>query len=432
MNSNSLGKLALVTALFVLMAGVAMWRTASSGGAEAGLEPLFAELDDRLEEAAAVTVWSGEHKIEMAAVDGGWVLPEQHGYPVDFQRVLDNVRAFTEIEVLERKTSSAARHGALSLVEPVEGDATLADTASRIQVRDGSGGVLADLLVGQAAQGRSGALYVRKSGDDQCWLVEADFDLTGDRSRWIESEILRLEGEHTQLVTLVHPDGETLLVSKETPEEYNFTVHDVPEGRELQFESIGGNIGRAFNFLSLQDFRPASELDFEGGAGSMALVQGFDGVTITIRSVDEQGEPATEGGEGETTTWIHLSAVSEPTVGEDGSEVQPSAAARERANEINRRHADWAYSIASYTADNLKKRMDGLLKELEEPEVGPPLGPSAPTGAPAPTGLEAPIDPEGLIDLEGLIDPDAPAGASSPTGPAAATGAEEPVEDGGR
>jgi len=406
MQSKSLRNLVLVTVLFVLCAGVAMWRNGKAGRGGAQHDGLFPELLEQLDSIEALTIQSGEHTIELARVDGVWVLPERSNYPVDFERVRSNVRALGEIEVLERKTSSAARHAALSLVAPVAGSAGVADSAARIQASDASDSVLADLLVGQAAQGRSGAVYVRKADEDQCWLVNADFDLAGDQTRWITTELLRLEGEHTQLVTLVHPDGETLVLSKESADDYNFTVHDVPEGRELEYDSIGGNVGRAFNYLSMQDFRPASELDFVSGGGTTALVQGFDGVTITVRSLVEAGE----GEDAESTTWIHLSALSEATVGEDGSELPPTPEARERANDVNRAHADWAYSIASFTADNLNKRMADLLKEPEQPEIGPlplELSPEVPADAPAPTDAAAPTPLEDPAPAED--EPSAPA-----------------------
>lgn len=437
MNQKSLAILGIATLIIVVLATVVSNGSKRTSVASTGKQPLFPELD--VNAVAGLTVASQDGELTLEKKDGVWGMPAKGGYPAKFDKVKETALAVAGFETLEAKTSNPALYPDIGVQDPGEADST----SKRVTLRDAAGETLADVIIGNTRPRRSGAgepsLYVRKAGEAKSWEVTGSLWLDTSVSNWLDNLILEIERERVSAARVWHPDGEELLVYKANPEDNNFTVDDVPEGRELSWDGVANAVATSISRLTLDDVVPAAEIDFSEGEVVKSEFWTFDGLVLVAR-LKEQDEKS----------WLELSARyeeslradsqlgpqpappgAEPVGGEEepvepvepeagGEPEEPVAPAPEEepigktpeevqaeVDELNAKHAPWVYSIPGYTASNFKKRMDELLKALPEPEE-----PSE--GVPT-------LDPS---ELEGLLNP-----PDEPAEEAVVQPIEEPIEE---
>ena len=402
--SRSFLILALVTALF---AGAALLATrnrealtAADSSAAGG--PLFPALEGKVNDVVEVTVEGQDGSFTVKRDGDRWGAVDKGGYPIDFAKVKTLVVGLAGFEVVEAKTANPAYHAKLGLQAPEAADSE----SKRVTLKDSSGTVLADAIVGQARSSRGGGqptLYARRSGEDQSYEVTGRLTVDSNSANWLDRSIVALPQERVAAVTITHPDGEVLHLSRESADQTHFSVADIPEGRELTWEGVARQVATAAQNLSLEDVGGDELFDFASAETTVAEYRTFDGLVLTattaqandktylrvVARAEEVPEPADAAedeaveGEGEDAE----EAAEDP--GKDFAEVEAEAA------EINARTGPWTYVIPGWTATNLRKRTDELLKPLE---TAVPETPEAP-GAPGATGLEG-LDgeelPEGL------------------------------------
>jgi hypothetical protein len=381
-----------VAAAALLATGLAVTRMGDEGSASAKSSgPLFPELAARLNDAAKVTI-TGKDAAFVVGKDGAsWGATEKGGYPVQFDRVKQLVVGVSQLETVAPMTNNPAQHGKLELADPTAAEGA----AKRVTIEDASGKVLADVLIGKPKQhqgfGGKGALYVRKPGDDQTWEVSGQVTVSADAASWLDREVSKLESARVQRVTVHHPGGEILAVSKATKDDANFKVEGLPEGAQLQWDGVANGLATPLQYMSLDDVQRNEGFDTTGATSTEFAC--FDGLVVTAKTVDKDGK-----------TWLTLSAsvdeslrAAEPvgppapektdatadatTEGEasegdkaDGDEpeaakpaLKPLEEVRKEADELNAKWGPWVYSIPGYNAANLRKKMSDLLKKEEPP-----------------------------------------------------------------
>jgi hypothetical protein len=394
MNSRTILILSLVTALVAAAAVFSLQSrealTAASVTASGSLVP---ELESRVNDAAAVTVASAEGTFRLERTENGWGAAGKGGYPVDFERVKGLVVGVAGFDIVEAKTANPSYHAKLGVQAP---DA-LDSTSTRVTVEDAGGVVLADVIVGEPRVGRSGGAvnnptqYARSADDPQSYEVTGRVRVDKTLTNWLDKQILKLERERVSRVLIRHADGEQLVVYKATEDDPNFSVQDLPEGRELMWPGVADSIGGALAFLNLEDVGAAGMVDFEAEEATTAEFTTFDGLIVSLRTVekDEKVYLRVTAVYDESARTEDVATV-EPPPAEDAEAEDPVAEEEEdpgktpeevlaEAEEINARVTQWTYVVPGYTATNLRKRMDELLKEVEVEEPAPEPEPPTPT-----------------------------------------------------
>ena len=115
MNTKQLLILGLVTVVVLVAAIVAVQSNSKAAGTGADAGKLFPDLSAALNSADAVEIADKEGAFRIERIDGDWGLAERGGYPVQFERVKQNLVALAELEILEVKTKNPARHAELQL-----------------------------------------------------------------------------------------------------------------------------------------------------------------------------------------------------------------------------------------------------------------------------------------------------------------------------
>lgn len=427
MNPKTFKVLAILTVVFGGLAFLISSLGGSSSAADAEVGPLFPDLD--VNAVAEIHVVGADDEFLVKKVDGVWTMPDKGQFPIQFDKVKTVAMAFKNFELVEEKTANPALYPKLGVEDPSEEDAT----SKKVTLKDANGNVMASLVLGntkaQRARVGEGAMYVRRPDEGPSLEVRGTVFVEAIATNWLDKKITQIPGDRVARATVTHADGEVLVLSKDKPEDSEFKVEGIPEGRELTWEGAGTPVGGALNYLNMDDVKRASDVALDDSTGTTLRFEFWDGLVIDARTHTAE--------ELEDKAYLTLEASYDGNLRELGrelplgpmpaEEVAPEDPADERKSvedveaeiaTFNDQHREWIYVLPSYTAANFRKRLEELLKaevedEGENPDdlmpAFPGLGPGSSDGPGLEgSGLEG-LDGalEGLLDPETLLDPEA-------------------------
>lgn len=305
-----------------------------------------------------VTRAGGETVATMVRGESGWSVAEKGGYAADLAKIRQALVSLSEARIVEEKTANPAFYDRLG-VEAIE-----TDTATGIAVTIEAPTAFPVLILGD--EPNSATRYVRRADEQASFLIDRNPDVPSMTTQWLVTDIVDVRSARVKSVTIKHSDGEEIAISKASAAETNFTVADVPEGRELSYAGVANIIGNALRELKFDDVAPASAEPAEPSAVTEFTT--FDGLVVSVTSTMAGDE-----------AWLTFAAraepqaASEPTPAADepaqAPESAPSAAeASDPAAEaaaINARVTGWRYRIPEHQHDQLTRRWADLLKALE-------------------------------------------------------------------
>src|SRR5690606_23151318 len=314
MTSRTLAILAAALVVLALLAVYGQRRDASppSRSGELLLPQLEASLDrvDRVRIAAA-----GDETV--ATLERGadaWTVAERHGYAADITKIRGVLRGLADAKIVEEKTSNPAYYDRLGVTDIDSSDAR----GVKVEAFAGDEPVVS-VIVGDSAGG--GQHYVRVDGEETSHAVDVELDVPRNARDWLDRTILDVPSSEIASVTIEHPDGATLRISKDDAGQTNFDVHDVPEGRELSYPGVASAFAGALRDLELDAVRPAGD-DADGesadGSATTATFRTFDGLIVVATTVERDGE-----------RWVRFSADAGAPVAEtkdaDGADASAGA-----------------------------------------------------------------------------------------------------------
>jgi len=350
---------AILLAAFVVLLALVMFGQRENGAPAGTGAPLIAGLEDALGDIERVTVTkaNGEIVATLEKRPDNWVVSDKHGYVANAGKLRQALTALGEARVLEQKTANAELYSRLG-VEDVT-----ASTAAGLSVAlTAAGRELPTIILGNAEGAKY--RYARRAGEAQSFLIDRNPDVPRAAGQWVEPQIVDVRSDRVREVTITHPDGEKLRISKTAPELANFEVADVPNGRELSYPGVANVVGNALRELNLEDVEPAGPAPTE--QPTQVEVRTFDGLVVKITGIKRGDE-----------SWITLeaSADSAPvaatppppaeTAADGAAAAAPPPAAADpvaEAARINAKVGGWRYKIAGFQYDQLTRRMADLLK----------------------------------------------------------------------
>ena len=318
----------------VLVLVAALWLIESGGDGdlpEAGTL-LMPDLRSVANEIDEVTVHrAGQPALAIRRSDGNWVVPDRGDYPANVDALRTVLLAMSEAAVIEAKTANPALHGRLGVDAPSAEGSTAVLVSARAGERDFA------LIFGNVAQGSY--RYARISGEDQSWLIDQNPDLPAGVADWLDKDIVDIDSSQVRLVTVSHPDGETISISKAAEADVNFDVADVPAGRQLTYSTVANGIAGALNDLDLDDVRPATGIAEDA---ILATFETFDGIRVLARTVAE-----------DDGNWLSL-------------EIEGLGDATDEPDALRQRVGGWEFRIADYKANLLTRRWEDILEPLAD------------------------------------------------------------------
>jgi hypothetical protein len=373
MNARSVKILAIaVVVLFGIMFAL---NSGDRGQSETGENILFPELKERLNYLNAVTVTNtdGEISLIRESESGRWIVPEKDGYVANTGTLRQLLLALADARKLEQKTSDPKLYDRLGVRDPR--DEASGDGAGVVVTARGDDAAVS-LILGATAQ--QDFRYARIPEQPESWLIDQNPMIPVDDSGWLLPDIVDIGSSRVQSVAIQHSDGEVIRIYKQSADEDNFKVEDIPEGRELSYPTVANGIAGVLNNLNLEDVTPRAGSDEE----AVATVEftTFDGLKLSV-NVHAEGGDSDNGEDNGEQHWITLQASASTVRGQEEpaeDDPDPDAASRtteeestaehaedatEEAAGINERVAGWAYRIPKYKIDQLMRRWDDILSE---------------------------------------------------------------------
>ena len=335
-----------IIAVATLVAAVAA--AASIGGRSVGNDAtvggaVFPGLIDRVNDVATIMLEHNGGAFTMQRRGGAWSMNESDGYAVDAGKAKKMIVELADLKLAEAKTRQKARYGKLQLEGPSEKDSQ----ARRVRLFDAKGAVMAEAILGRRRYDmpglRSEGVYLRKPDDPQTWLAAGAVSVATVAREWLQRTIIDIPEDQVKSVELVHPDGERLRVTKDDPKAAHFTLHDIPDGKRLKYETDPDNIAAVIEKLELEDARKADKIAFDDDKTITGTFVTGGGLTVTVKMTKADGKD-----------WIRISSVA--------SAGSPSV---ELARQVNARAEGWAFEVAGYKAARMRKRMAEIIKDVK-------------------------------------------------------------------
>ncbi len=347
--------LAIAAALSVLFAIVSyasnnQWSTGRAAG-----DKLFPTLVSDASQVAAIEIKQGDEVAVLERKGGSWSLKSRDGYPADPVKVRALLVGLAEAELIESKTRRPDRYGVLELEDPAEKGAK----SRLVRLLGAQGKVIGEAVIGKKrveilGTGKGGT-YVRKPGDPQTWLANAELDAPLAIKDWVKTSVLTLDAANFSRVTIAIPGEEALKIERETaappkkdakeakeepapaPPGKLKLVGFPPEGKKLKDATAAETLARALASIDTEDVRKLAATP--GGPGvSTVKIEQTDAPSLTLR-LRKDGD----------AYWLSVTATGE------GEEAKKAAA------DITQRTQGWEFKLPSYKSDAiLKKRADLL------------------------------------------------------------------------
>ena len=120
-----------------------------------------------------------------------------------------------EADLIESKTRRPDRYGVLELEDPADKGAK-----SRIvRLLGAKGNVMGEVVIGKKRQDVLGAgkcgTYVRKPGDPQTWLANAELDAPVAAKDWVKTSVFTTDASKISRVTIEIPGEQPLRIERQ-------------------------------------------------------------------------------------------------------------------------------------------------------------------------------------------------------------------------
>jgi Domain of unknown function (DUF4340) len=201
-----------------------------------------------------------------------WVVVERD-YPADSGHVRKLLLDLAELRTVEDKTRDPAHYGQLG----VEDVSSPKASGTRIELVEPQS--TATLILGKPSGTKSS--YVRVAGDPQSWLASPQVTADADPKRWLDNAVMDLPQARIREVAVQPGSGPAYTLSRNSPQQSDFTVSNIPKGRELLGAGSADAGATALTSLTLDDVR---KLDTAGTSPAASAAPGAGAQAHTLAS----------------------------------------------------------------------------------------------------------------------------------------------------
>ncbi len=185
-----------------------------------------------------------------------WIIPSHDGYPADANQRMAQVATMMigmkkDRVVSDRKDDYAQ----FEVIDPLDGaTAETKGRGRRVQIKDKSGNVVADLIIGKPVEGKTGVFYVRKPDARRVYSAKFDNQVSAKFSDWIETDLLKAQAADMSEVLFDNykvdeqqgslTPGEKFLAKKDAASKWNLEgIKDNEQANEEKLNEITRSLG---------------------------------------------------------------------------------------------------------------------------------------------------------------------------------------------
>lgn len=276
-----------------------------------------------------------------------WVVAARDNYAADFAKLSQVIVALADAKIVEEKTSNPDLYEKLGVDDPEDGG-----SGTKISIAGENFSYA--VILGETAQGER--RYARSPDNKISYLIDQNPNIPQEIGDWLLPDVIDIDANRIRSVSVVHADGEAITIEKSAEDLTDFTVLAVPDGRELNYATVGNGIAAVLSDLKLDDVRTAVEAAPE----TSVVFDAWDGLRITAEVSTENDE-----------SWVTFVAEHVPgelntdVAPDDENEVSTPSRAVDQVAEINGRLAGWQYRIPEHKKNLLTRRWDDILKSAD-------------------------------------------------------------------
>ncbi len=366
MNPKQFSLLAATTVVVIILAIIAVGSGTGGTGELGDGEIAFPKLQNKLDQVAEITVVNRDARIVVASKGDRWVLPEKYDYAAKVDKVRALLLGFEELKLIERKTAKPDRFNRLNLDDPKGEEAR----AVRVTLKDSSGEVLADAVIGKKKYdlSRTGiaGTYLRRADTEQAWLGSSELDPGRTERLWLARKLMDVRKKRIHRYVIQHADGEKVVASRKSSADDNFTLATLPDGERLRNKSAADGNATTLAFLEFEDVRPAADVNFPEPVARSEFVT-FDGliVRVDIGEIDDGKWVRFDVSAGEPIPVPEqpVADKEQDAAAKDDEEKLPPVA--EQVAAINKIVVGWIFQLPEFANKNLTARNAQMLAGSE-------------------------------------------------------------------
>ncbi len=133
---------------------------------------------------------------------GLWVIPSHNNYPADGTEQMGRAAAsFLGAKKDMVRSDDAKEHAKFGVLDPEDASGAEQGRGQRVTIKDGSGTVLVDIIIGDDVPDRQGFKFVRYPGENRVYASQIDPKISTRFVDWIEKDLLKLDED--SIVALV-------------------------------------------------------------------------------------------------------------------------------------------------------------------------------------------------------------------------------------
>jgi hypothetical protein len=150
----------------------------------------FLEVKDFNEEQAQLVSFS----VKLEA--GQWVIPSHNNYPADGTEQMGKAAAsFIGVKKDVVRSDDPKDHAEFGVADPEDDTAAKGARGRRVTIKDASGTVLVDVIIGKDVPEREGFKFMRYPGENRVYAVEITPEVSTNFTDWIEDDLLKMESD---------------------------------------------------------------------------------------------------------------------------------------------------------------------------------------------------------------------------------------------
>lgn len=385
MNIKTLAILALITAAVVFAA--MKWTSPDSQGEgedDSHTALFLPELSAQLDTVQQISIQTASDHFSLSKQGEQWGLDSRQHYPVASSKVNALLLGLAGLSRMEEGTANPELYSHIGVEAVTEPDAkSVLVIASTAEAKP-----LAALLVGTSSVAKTDTtqqeIYVREPEAKQSWRVMGNIPLVRQPLDWVEKAVADINAPDIQSVTIQPATGEPIHIFKESAEQSEFSIANLPENATAKTSEINLLSGFLSN-LDLEDVQAVDGLKLSEAPAFTAEFKQFDGLSVqmgvktaengqryamfTANAPAETAAPVTEtvtensdsnavstGTDDAASETATAEAVTDENTAAAESpatpaESKPSAA--EQATTLNQRWQGWAYVLPNWKLDRI-------------------------------------------------------------------------------
>ena len=362
------------------------WKDSASGGGEKVVGEDF-----DVNAVAGITIKNSDGQLNVAKVGDAWVVKERGGYAAKFTTIVDFVRKFGELKVIQKQPIGASAFARMEVNEPDsdEGAGTL------VELKDKDGKALKSLILGKQVMKKAESNSPFGGGDHAVgrWVLnpadkeniltisETFSDADTDAGDWLDKDFFAVENLKSIAVTSSTNDN-TWTVNREKFDG-DWKLAGLKKDEEADSAKMS-SIGNPLNSPSFQDVVTDKKDDELGldKAVKVAMTT-FDGFKYDLQI----GNP-TEDNDYPIKVTVSAALADKRTPGADEKDEDKEKLEKEFAEkqqklkeklETETGYTKWTYMVSKWTVDAFFKKRSEFIKAEEAEEQNTTGVPSVPT-----------------------------------------------------